>query len=282
MAGRDAFALPRLRPMAAARAAACVAALLPALLPLAGAMGPTHAIFDYEADVRDLDVGDLDDMESDVTPYFLDDMKKRKTPQPTFEQMREDPSAWMGSSGMSGSTKMGFTTLTLAKSEELGMTGTEALARQWTGLMTTGGVNAQLYATDPGKILVVTHTMGLMAGVKKFVLAQPEVDYWEMDQKRQYPEGRTEAIDSDEKRNKRELELGWRKPSKDEQKKEKEKKKKDKKSKGKAKRSSSSSSSSESSSSGAAKDGDKAVASENAAKKRKLEEGSTSSESQSS
>jgi len=95
------------------------------------------------------------------------------------------------------------------------------------------------------------------------------------------PKKRKSEDKSDKK--KRKSKSKKKKKSKHKSKKAKhKKKKKDKKSKGKAKRSSSSSSSSESSSSGAAKDGDKAVASENAAKKRKLEEGSTSSESQSS
>ena len=37
-------------------------------------------IVDAAADIRELDVGDIDDMESDVPPMFLDEMKRLKNP----------------------------------------------------------------------------------------------------------------------------------------------------------------------------------------------------------
>mmetsp|Transcript_22798 Transcript_22798/g.44274 ORF Transcript_22798/g.44274 Transcript_22798/m.44274 type:complete len:219 (+) Transcript_22798:49-705(+) len=185
-------------------------------------------IKDAEADIRDLDVGDLSDMETDVTPMFLDELKK----------MREKPVAMDMSNPMDfmmnsqGGTQMSFATLTQQKAEQLGKEGTEKLAGQWTSMLQVGGVSVKTYATDPGRILFVTNGQGLMGRLKQFVLEQPDIDWFEFQQQKNYPNGRTAPLMDNDARNKREIELGWRKPqppprpAPQNEKKEKKKKKK--------------------------------------------------------
>lgn len=174
-------------------------------------MPDSHIIYDAEADIRELDVGDLDDMESDVRPMFVDKLKQRRQRPPSLSDM-SNPADWALSS-QSG-MQMSFATLTMEKAEELGKKGSDTLGAQWTSLLQTGGVKATVYVTDPGRFLLVTNAVGALAEVKKFVLSQPDVDYWEYNQARSYPEGRSAPFMDDDARRDREVQLGWRTPPK--------------------------------------------------------------------
>jgi len=190
-----------------------------------------YEIIDAEADIRDLDVGDLSDMETDVTPMFLDEVKK----------MREKPAPMDMSNPMDfmlnsqGGTQMSFATLTQQAAERLGKAGTDKLAGQWTSMLEIGGVSVKSYPTDPGRILFVTNGQGLIGTVKQFVLEQPDIDWFEFNQQKSYPNGRTAPLMDQEARNKREVELGWRTPPAPKPAPQDSKKKKKKKNKAKAK-----------------------------------------------
>merc|ERR1719317_656298 len=155
-------------------------------------------------------------MESDVLYPFLEDLKRRKEPQVSMADIQKDPMAFASNFGGGGGSgpKMMFVHLTMNKAEELGKEGTEVLSKAWSTMLFNGGVNANLYATDPWQILVVTTGPGLPARVKEFVFQQEGVDYVEQDNQRSYPPGRTKPKDSDEYRKKRGIELGWRSPDK--------------------------------------------------------------------
>lgn len=178
--------------------------------PHPGCGFPLHEIYDVQADIRDLDVGDLDDMESDLPPQFLDSLQKRKMPAPSMADMT-NPADW--AMGASSGMQMTFAVLTQQKAEQLGKSGSDTLAAQWRTLMETGGVQAQLYVTDPGKFLIVVTKPGALRGVKEFVLGQPDIDWFEFNQQRFYPEGRSEPLMDNEARKSREIELGWKKES---------------------------------------------------------------------
>merc|ERR1712032_216647 len=82
------------------------------------------------------------------------------------------------------------------------------------------------YAVDPGKILFVTNGPGLVGRVKEFVLTQSEIDWFEYQQKRTFPEGRDAPLMDHDARKQREIELGWRQPTPPDKKKDDAKKKK--------------------------------------------------------
>jgi len=166
-------------------------------------------IIDAEADIRDLDCGDLDDMETDVPHTFLEDLKRKPFKMPSMEDMK-DPQAW--AMGATGGTQMTFATLTMQKAEQLGKEGTDRLASQWKTMLETGSALASCYAVDPGKILFVTTQAGMVQKLKEFVLSQPDVDWFEFNQQRFFPQGRDYPLMDNEERKQRELELGWRKP----------------------------------------------------------------------
>ena len=46
--------------------------------------------------------------------------------------------------------EMTFAILSLQRAQELGLDGTQTLAAHWKNKMEIGGLNAQVYATDPG------------------------------------------------------------------------------------------------------------------------------------
>lgn len=170
-----------------------------------------HDILDAQADIEELDVGDIEDMEADVPPTFKEDMKRRNFKMPSLQDVK-DPMEWAAQA--QGGMSMTFATLKQSEAEKLGKEGTEQLSSRWKTLLETGGVNAQTYAVDPGKLLFVTNGPGLIWKVKDFVLQQPETDWFEYQQQRFYPEGRNEPITDHEARKKREEELGWRAPAK--------------------------------------------------------------------
>eukprot|EP00439_Symbiodinium_sp_Y106_P077625 s1430_g16.t1 len=166
------------------------------LLAIGGLVGvtgsyiaPRYQILDAKADIRDLDVGDLDDMEVDVPKPFVEHDFKR------------DPASFMtsGSSGVS----MAFVQLDVKWAMEHGKHETTSLARSWTSLLENGGFSAQIYDTDPGSILIVNKIPAQNIKIKEFVLSQPHVDYYELNQKRFYPDGRISPLVSDDERRER-------------------------------------------------------------------------------
>lgn len=164
--------------------------------------GPSFEIIDAKADIRDLDVGDLDDMEADVPHPFLEHLKdfrakKQRASMPNLQDMMSDPMAFAGNSG---GTQMAFATMAVDWAELHGKHGTDQLAKMWASMLSTGGVDAQVYAVDPGSILIVTSKPGQSGQVKNFVLDQPDLDFFELSQQRAYPNGRTAPLVTDENR----------------------------------------------------------------------------------
>jgi len=197
------------RPSAMAILLVCVLLSLPRPADAAN-----RKIVDFKSDIRELDVGDLEDMESDVPPSFLDDLKRKNNPikMPSFTGTEDAVDfAANAQSGM----QMSFAMLNMAKTEELLKPGTDRLASVWKSMLTTGGVEAQSYAVDPGQILFVTNGPGLVSKIKQFVLEQAEVDWWEYQSKRYYPPGRDTPLMDHDDRKKRKVELGWEKPAAD-------------------------------------------------------------------
>merc|ERR1719480_60891 len=93
-----------------------------------------------------------------------------------------------------GGMQMSFATLTQEKCEELGKPGSDRLAGVWASQLTSGGVTATVYAIDPGRFLFTTDGAGLVNEVKKFALQQPDIDWFEFNQQRFYPEGRSAPL----------------------------------------------------------------------------------------
>ncbi|CAJ1364318.1 unnamed protein product [Effrenium voratum] len=174
---------------------------------------PRYHIVDAKADIRDLDVGDVDDVEVDVPKPFIDHMKEvkeqRSRPKIDFnsEAFRADPTSF--ASGGSG-VNMAFVSMDLKWAEEHGKHGTTDLARRWTSLLENGGIKAQIYDTDPGSILIVNQNPMNQYKIKQFVLEQPDVDYYELSQKRDYPNGRTSPLVPDDVRRQRTAEMPGR------------------------------------------------------------------------
>eukprot|EP00929_Paragymnodinium_shiwhaense_P119939 TRINITY_DN91846_c0_g1_i1.p1 TRINITY_DN91846_c0_g1~~TRINITY_DN91846_c0_g1_i1.p1 ORF type:complete len:245 (-),score=55.48 TRINITY_DN91846_c0_g1_i1:72-806(-) len=198
----------RCRAAVAGRRSALLSLLSFAVSTPAVAFGPDHVIIDADADIRDLDVGDLNDMDSDVTPMFREDLRKRKQPKVSMADMMKDPLAFAnsGGSGMS----MSFATLIQSEAEKLKKEGTDTLASRWKGMLEIGGVDCQVYAVDPGKVLFVSQNPSHVATLRDFVLKQPEVDWFEKDQRQFFPEGRNKPLMDNDERKQREIDLGWR------------------------------------------------------------------------
>jgi len=205
-----------------------------------GFPGEHHRIKDVYADIRDLDVGDLEDMDSDVSQHWLDELKRSKKKSPSFADMAANPMDFAMAS--MGGTQMSFAVLKTeyTKQIEAGKyfkDGTKTLAQAWTEMLSIAGINIQVYPTDPGHMLFVTKEGDLLKGVKDFVLQQEEVDYFESNQMKYYPGDRKEALMTNDERRAEEDRLGLRenkkpepkrvfKKDKEVEKKEAEKKKK--------------------------------------------------------
>eukprot|EP00927_Polykrikos_kofoidii_P000889 TRINITY_DN10334_c0_g1_i1.p1 TRINITY_DN10334_c0_g1~~TRINITY_DN10334_c0_g1_i1.p1 ORF type:complete len:218 (+),score=43.74 TRINITY_DN10334_c0_g1_i1:111-764(+) len=172
--------------------------------------GVKSEIIDASADIKELDVGDLNDMESDVPDTFLEQQRRKKVKVPSLSEMK-DPHDWMQQA--QGGVQMVFCVLKQRVAEKLLKEGTDQLASRWKTMLETGGVNVQLYGTDPGKILIVTNTAGHVSKLKDFVLAQEETDWFEIQQNRHYPPGRSGPEMDNDARKQREIELGWRQPT---------------------------------------------------------------------
>merc|ERR1712187_229388 len=117
--------------------------------------------------------------------------------------------AW---SSAGGGMQMVFATLKQEEAEKMGKEGTDQLASRWKTQLEAGGVNVQSYSVDPGKVLFVCNGPGLVSQVREFVLSQPETDWFELQQKRYYPEGRNAPLMDHEDRKEREIERGGRQP----------------------------------------------------------------------
>lgn len=175
--------------------------------------GRDFAIINAAADIEELDVGDLDDMDLDVTRDFREKYRKRKSPKPPKLQDMQNPMDWAlgNQAGMLMSTAF----LTWPKTEELGKEGTERLSKIWKSKLDTGSIRgANVFTIEAGRILFTTEGPGVLPEVKRFVLSQPDVDWYELQSQKFYPEGRSAPLMTQEDRRKREIELGWKPPPK--------------------------------------------------------------------
>ncbi|CAE8676339.1 unnamed protein product, partial [Polarella glacialis] len=168
--------------------------------------GPYFKIDNAKADIRDLDVGDLDDWESDMPMPFLEHVKEekeaksRKKNSVNMQDFSKDPMAFAAMGGGASGSSMAFVTLTIEETEKIGKAGTEKLSSAWTSMLENGGIKVQAYAVDPGSVLFVINSPSVIAQVKSFILDQPNVDFWELSQQRAYPDGRTAPLTADEER----------------------------------------------------------------------------------
>merc|ERR1719158_1123263 len=80
------------------------------------------------------------------------------------------------------------------------------MAIRWASMIQNAGVNVKCYAVGSNRILFTTQGRGVFAELKKFVLQQPETDYFEFNQQRFFPAGRTKALLTDEQRKRKEEE----------------------------------------------------------------------------
>eukprot|EP00434_Breviolum_minutum_P007115 symbB.v1.2.006279.t1/scaffold363.1/size219273/12 len=119
----------------------------------------------------------------------------------TVQEFQADPMSFMGGSG--SGVSMAFVNMDIKWAEEHGKHGTTSLARSWSSFLENGGVKAQIYDTDPGSMLIVNQDPMNNVKIKDFVLSQPHVDYYELNQRRAFPAGRTAALISDDERKQR-------------------------------------------------------------------------------
>ncbi|CAE8660907.1 unnamed protein product [Polarella glacialis] len=123
--------------------------------------GPYFKIDNAKADIRDLDVGDLDDWESDMPMPFLEHVKEekeaksRKKNSVNMQDFSKDPMAFAAMGGGASGSSMAFVTLTIEETEKIGKAGTEKLSSAWTSMLENGGIKVQAYAVDPGSVLFV-------------------------------------------------------------------------------------------------------------------------------
>ena len=164
-----------------------------------------HEIYDARADIRDLDVGDIDDMDIDVPATFTEWRKRRSQPARKFE-MPTNPADLMAMS--SSGTAMSFVLLDMDWVEKNGKEGADRLAASWRSLLETGSVSCTVYVISAGQLLIVTTDGSHWGKVREFVLSQPETDWFEKDNNKIFPPGRTAPKCDMEERKKREDEAG--------------------------------------------------------------------------
>ncbi|CAD7964071.1 unnamed protein product [Amoebophrya sp. A25] len=192
------------------------ALLLACICPVATAQ---LRIVDVEADIRDLDVGDLDDVGADLPSNVRDQILQMKQQHEMFTSAASaggsakhvDPSDLVQTIG-GGQTIMSFAVLKMdyAEKQDRNARGSHDLANQWQALLETGGTEAKFYAVDPDRILIVTKSNLALQTVKDFVLGYTElVDFFESNQQKFYPAGRTRELVSDDYRRRRGDALGW-------------------------------------------------------------------------
>ncbi|CAE7740242.1 unnamed protein product [Symbiodinium sp. CCMP2592] len=157
-----------------------------------------YLILDADADIRDLEVGDLSDMESDVPVGFLehlrDERERRTRPSLSPEEFERKPEAFSTSAG---AASMSFATMTLDWTRKQGRVGTDRLARLWATMLETAGLTAEIFAVDPGQIVFATHRTEEVNTIERFVLAQESVDFFEFNQQRRFPGSRRAPLSTD-------------------------------------------------------------------------------------
>mmetsp|Transcript_94633 Transcript_94633/g.263256 ORF Transcript_94633/g.263256 Transcript_94633/m.263256 type:complete len:208 (+) Transcript_94633:111-734(+) len=144
-------------------------------------------IVDAEADIADLDVGDIDDWETDVPKTVVQGWQNEKKPKLKAEDLKD--SADQAIVSRQRGTDMAFAMLRHETSKSLGFEGLRNLAVRWKTLLQTGGVPTDCYPMGE-KILFVTASSDFTVRVKEFVLAQEETDWFEFQGQKYLPEGR--------------------------------------------------------------------------------------------
>ena len=153
-------------------------------------------IKDAQKDISELDVGDLDDMTSEVTPAFLEKLRSKER----FSDTRPVVS--------SGKQQMVFVTMSLEWTMANKKRGTDKLSSDWTTLLSLGGLNPPVYSIDPGRLLILVNSMDEFFELKKFLLTQPDLDFFEVDQRPFFPAGRDRPLLSIEERKRLERQHG--------------------------------------------------------------------------
>jgi len=160
-------------------------------------------ITDVDADIRELDVGDVDDMESDMPQGVIDQLKQMKAPLkiPTMDETL-NPQDW------ALITKTGLQLSFASVKQEIAEAGMHDIAPRWKAMLELDGLFVQITPMDMGRLIFSTNGPGLVLRVRDFVLAQPETDWWEFDKQLYFPEGRTRPLVDSDQRKLRAVELG--------------------------------------------------------------------------
>ena len=177
-----------------------VIALLASFGDLILASSSDFRIENAQKDISELDVGDLDDMTSEVTPAFLEKLRSRDRLSGTVS----------GPPVPSGKQQMVFVIMTLEWTLANKKRGTDKLSSDWTTLLSLGGFNPPVYSIDPGRLLIVVSSNDELFELKKFLLTQSDLDFFEVDQRSFFPSGRDRPLVSVEERTKIEQQHGLR------------------------------------------------------------------------
>ncbi|CAJ1331165.1 unnamed protein product [Effrenium voratum] len=160
-------------------------------------------ILDAAADIRDLEVGDVQDMESDVPLPFLEHLReeraRRSASQSSWPTSPRDFEQNPGAFASKGAA-MPLATLELEWTRKHGRWGTDRLAELWATALESAGLATRLFAVEPGQVLFVTQRTEEVADIQRFVLSQPDVDFFEFNQQRSFPGTRRAPLSGDEER----------------------------------------------------------------------------------
>ena len=155
-------------------------------------------ISNAQKDIAELDVGDLDDMTTEVTPAFLEKLRQKQSPLKSSHSIAPQKQ------------QMVFVIMTLSWTLKNKKPGTDKLSSDWTTLLSLGGLNPPVYSIDPGRLLVVVDNPDDLFELKKFLFTQSDLDFIEVDQRPFFPAGRAQPLTSVADRVRVETEHGLR------------------------------------------------------------------------
>eukprot|EP00930_Biecheleria_cincta_P093313 TRINITY_DN83592_c0_g1_i1.p1 TRINITY_DN83592_c0_g1~~TRINITY_DN83592_c0_g1_i1.p1 ORF type:complete len:248 (-),score=51.91 TRINITY_DN83592_c0_g1_i1:43-786(-) len=165
-----------------------------------------YVIVDEKADIRDLELGDLDDMEVDVPRPFLEHLREVKaqrsmpkdfSPDAAAEAFEKDPGKYASNNL---GTLMTIASMTLSWTEAHGREGTDKLAEVWATMLEMAGLRVRCFAVQTGQVLFATESRSEADQLKSFALSQPDVDFFEVNQERFFPPGRNEPLATNKER----------------------------------------------------------------------------------
>eukprot|EP00922_Rhytidocystis_sp_ex-Travisia-forbesii_P050116 GHVS01074554.1.p1 GENE.GHVS01074554.1~~GHVS01074554.1.p1 ORF type:complete len:197 (+),score=41.27 GHVS01074554.1:55-645(+) len=150
----------------------------------AGYSWESFVIEDAEADIRELDVGDLDQKEEDLPESFV-----------KFRRIRASSGVPPGSGADSLDASQAKPQICFAviKTDKQSV-GLEEVASIWNSMLANGGLEGvNLYPMAPDKIVLYITRPHMLGQVKRFVLEQKEVSYFELNQHKYYRDRRESA-----------------------------------------------------------------------------------------